>query len=355
MEPGNTVSEGLDLNRILRIDVKGFKVAVAKVPVRKPHWQLTGPTQPAAIAASAPGQATIRIALDDVAGLASMGLLIGRLGALSIRGRCRLVAGEQEVAAEILGDPSGGFQRHAGDAEWSILPDGAPAPLALEPRTPLEIFELFGKPRPFYCDAIGVWVEVLRFLADPGVGLAGLAMQPAVGQIARFCHQDHGLRYNTQNGKASFFPGTVEAIFQLSRYLQAGALQPVNCYDQAAAIQALAGALGIKVQYRFLQPCGHINVVDLVGVGLCNNPFFENPHGSFPAQPIVVAGTPRSSFANHTFSQLEDQVYDACAGPPVGVHPPGAYLARLIDDTVPQVHGGLANIVAATEGVLKVV
>lgn len=321
--------------------------------MRKPHWQVDGPSQPAAIKADAPGRATVRIALDDVAGLASMGLLTGRLGELSISGRCRLAAGEQEVAAEILGDPSGGFRRHAGDAEWSILPDGAPGPLTLEPRTPLEIFELLGKPRPFYCEAIGVWVEVLRFLADPGVGLTGSAEPPViVGQISRFCHQSHGLRYDTKEGKASFFPGTVEAIFHLSRYLQQGSLHPVNCYDQAAAIQALAGALGIKVQYRFLQPCGHIQPVDLVGVGPCNNPFFEKPHGGFPSQPIVN-GTPRSSFANHTFSLLEGQVYDACAGPQVGVQP-GAYLGILIDTTVPQPHGALANIVRA-DGVLKVV
>jgi hypothetical protein len=338
---------------ILRVDIRGFKVAVGNLPVPKPHWLLGGPTRPAAIASGSPGRATVRIALDEAAGVAPMGLLTGRLGTLSISGRCRLVAGEQEVAATIAGNSLRGFHRHVGDAVWSILPDGALVPLPLELPTPLEIFELLGRPSTFYSDAMGVWAEALRFLAER-VGVTGISEPAAiVERIARFCHRDHGLRYDTQNGGSTFFPGVIEAIFKLSEYLLEGTPRLANCYDQAAALQALAGALGIDVRYRFLEPCGHIQIVDLLGVGPCNNPLFEDPDGAFSPEPIVE-GTPRSFFDNHAFCQLEDRIFDACVGPHIGIHPPGAYIERLIDATVPQVHGVLGDIDPA-DGVVMVI
>jgi hypothetical protein len=294
----------------------------------------------------------VRIALDEDVGVAPMGLLTGRLGTLSISGRCQLAAGEQDVAATIMGNPLGGFHVHVGDAVWSILPDGALVPLPLESPTPLEIFELLGRPSSFYSDSMGVWAEALRFLAER-VGVTGMSEPAAiVERIARFCHRDHGLRYDTQNGGSSFFPGITDAIFKLSEYLREGPPRLANCYDQAAAIQALAGALGIDARYRFLEPCGHIQIVDLLGVGPCNNPLFEDPDGGFPALPIVE-GTPRSSFNNHTFCQVGGRIFDACVGPHVGIHLPDTYLASLIDTTVPP-HGGLDDIGPA-DGVLRVI
>lgn len=340
------------MNRILRIDIEGFKVAEKRLPVSKPNWREGGPTQPAAIAAGSPGRATVRIALDPDAGAAPMGVLTGTLGTLRFSGRCQVVAGEQDVAVRIDGDPLGGFRRHAGDAEWSVLPDGAVAPLPIEPPTPLEVFELLGKPVKFYSGAMGVWAEALRFLAER-VGVTGVAdPRAAVTRIARFCHQGHGLRYNTEGGGSSFFPGVTRAVFKLSAFLRGGSPRLVNCYDQAGAVQALAGALGIAAEYCYLRPFGYIQVADIVGIGPCNNPFFADPGGNHPSQPIVN-GTPRSFFDNHTFCRLDDRIYDACAGPHLGTHRPGAYLANLIDNTVQHVHGLPGGILSA-RGVWKV-
>lgn len=322
------------------------------MPVSRPQWFPGSPAHPAAIAAGLADRATVRIALDPIPGAAPMGLLTGRLGTLALRGRCRLAAGEQDVAVRITGDPRGGFRHHAGDAEWSILPDGAMVPLALEPRTPLEIFELLGEPPDFYSGSgqTGVWVEALRFLVDQ-VRLAGVSLRAeAVRRIARFCHEDHGLTYDTQDGGGYFLSGASSGIFKLTEYLAGGPRYPVSCYDQAAAVQALAGALGIEAEYCRLQPFGHLQVVELVGVGRCNNPFFEDPR--HPPEPIV-AGTPRSFFSNHTFCRLDHQIYDACAGPHLGDDRADTYLASVIDATVLHALRGLPENIRVAGGIVR--
>jgi hypothetical protein len=338
--------------RILRVDIDGFKVAMRNLPVGKPHWRENGPTRPAAVAAGSAARTILRIVLDQVSDAATMGLLTGRLGTLTIRGRCQLAVGEQEVTASLTGDPLGGFRMHAGDAVWSILPDGASAPLPLATTTRLEVFELLGEPSTFYSKSTGVWVEAMRFLVDR-VGVTGVSNRAeAVERIASFCHRDHGLRYDTQDGASHFFRGIHLAVFKLSDYLRGGPPHLVNCYDQAAAVQALSGALGIDAQYCYLRPFGYLQVVDLVGVGLCNNPFFLDPDGGFPPDPIVN-GTPRSFFDNHTFCRVNNRIYDACIGPHVGAHPADTYLASVIDTTVPHCYGLPQGILHAG-GVWKV-
>jgi hypothetical protein len=59
---------------------------------------------------------------------------------------------------------------------------------------------------------------------------------------------------------------------------------------------------------------GYINTVNLVGVGNCNNPFYNN--GTAINSPVVGADLllpNRTGFGNHAFTMLGNDVYDACA------------------------------------------
>ena len=50
---------------------------------------------------------------------------------------------------------------------------------------------------------------------------------------------------------------------------------------------------------------GYINTIDLVGIGLCNNPFYSNPNGTVHA---VIAGNndiDRSALARHMYTFAE--------------------------------------------------
>ncbi len=338
--------------RILQLDLDGFKVAVNNLPVQSPHWHENGKRQPAAFAAGSSSTATVHIRLNEASDVAPMGVLTGILGTLSIRGRCRLAVGAQRVAAHVTGDPSGGFRLHVGEAIWSIQPDGGGGSVPLANRTSLEVFELLGRPAPFYSMRHGVWAEALRFL-ELHVGLTGVADQVvAVERVARFCHRDHALRYDVQCAANHFFGLGFQAPFKLSAYL-VRAPRLANCFDQTAAVQALTGALGIPVRFLYLSPFGYLQVIDLLGVGPCNNPIFLHPTCNCLKQP-VVNGTPRSFFGNHTFCELGSRVYDACVGPHVGVHQRAAYLSNLIDTTVPHKYGLSADILNAV-GVSEVI
>ena len=94
----------------------------------------------------------------------------------------------------------------------------------------------------------------------------------------------------------------------------------------------LGRLLGIGVEYRFMEPFGFINTVDLVGVGPCNNPFYGNP--------VVTGGKITGSdevhyvrlpFGNHAFAKYGGNIYDACAGPHTGSCTEAQYLSTVID------------------------
>ena len=125
---------------------------------------------------------------------------------------------------------------------WQLSGEGIDGPVALDNPVRLEWYALLGPPASFF-EPAGVWVEALRFLYSQ-VGVGGLTT-PAqvVARIARFCHGEHGLRYDTFHGAPAYGCSGTGGAFQLSAYLTA-AKPVVNCYDQAGAVQTLSGSLG---------------------------------------------------------------------------------------------------------------
>jgi hypothetical protein len=110
-----------------------------------------------------------------------------------------------------------------------------------------------------------------------------------------------------------------------------------NCYDQASAVQVLVGALGVQVAWCFLEPFGYIKPTNLVGVGLCNNPFF----GTEERKKMVPWDSPdRGGFGNHAFARTGgSKILDACGGPHTGSETSEQYVDASID-AAPSLYGG---------------
>lgn len=216
---------------------------------------------------------------------------------------------------------------------WTIEQGADKYPLAN--MTPVVLFVIFNTPaKPWTATGVKAgWVEALTFLFSK-VGIDFYkSKKSAMGKIGRHLHAGHKLRYDTKHGSPSYgvvrdWPG----VFQLKDYLKRK-YKKVNCYDQAAALTALSAALGIGADYLFLEPFGKIKTTNLIGIGPCNNPFFENYSPSVPeGRPIVNPGHPnRTGFGNHAFVGYTPKAYDACAGPALGTRSRKGYLEHAID------------------------
>jgi hypothetical protein len=189
-----------------------------------------------------------------------------------------------------------------------------------------------------------VWTEALRFLCAK-VGVVGLNTPADVARlVTQYCHSSHGLLYDIVSGGAAFVTGGSGGTFQLMNYIT-GASHMVNCYDQAAAVQSLSGAVGVKMNWLYLSPYGFINTTNLVGVGSCNNPFYWETN-----EPILDPEDPqRTPFGNHAFCGLGGKIFDACAGPHGGTEDAAEYCRASIDRTTTlyRLHGTLRPGTAA--------
>jgi hypothetical protein len=95
-----------------------------------------------------------------------------------------------------------------------------------------------------------------------------------------------------------------------------------------------------------MRPFGYINQTKLVGINdLCNNPFYMS-NGSLPTIPPLDPD--RTDFDNHGFVSLNDNIFDACAGPFKNVTK-NDYVSRAIDSaaalyTAPSRPGTIADM-----------
>lgn len=260
--------------------------------------------------------------------------LIGRLSGVSIEGNCPSSAGDHTVRARIANPPEG-LMDCRGRIAWRLEVEASAISANLG-STLAELYFILGRPSPPYRDA-GVWVEVLRFLFGR-VGFAGWSNRTAViASITAYCHTGHGLRYETEHGKSNYGVSHVGGGFNLLSYL-IRKRPACNCYDQAAAVQALAGAVGVQAMWLFLEPFGFIRPTDLVGVGLCNNPFFGDDES---LKLVDRYSEDRTAFGNHAFAVTYGaMIVDACAKPHLATESVPEYLSDSIDDARTLYHGG---------------
>lgn len=310
-----------------------IRVAYGKVLVQPPHWSAgvrsdaDGSTRPAAFLAGAAGSATVVLELTGTGG--GVGTLRTTLGALDLAGQVSLVDGVQSVTVAV-NQIGSAISRHTGDAAWRIE-SGAGAVLAqLANSTRLEVFVVLAQPTALY-NPQGVWSEVLRFLVANVVdGVAN--PQAAVAAITRYCHGSLGLRYDAINGASPWGLCYKGGSFQLGAFL--GGALPVCCFDLAAGLISLCGAIGIDVTWQSVT-FGYLRQTDLIGIGQCNNPFFASPNYSHAMVVVPPNGPGRSFFSMHGFGKYAGMIYDACAGPHLGTEDPGTYLTNAVDSVPP--------------------
>jgi hypothetical protein len=225
-----------------------------------------------------------------------------------------------------------------GDAQWTVsLDDGRQ--FKLPGTTRLELFVIWDTPGSIYLPK-GVWPEVLRKVFTYSSLDGASSKNKAIAKITSYLHGGTGLVYNVEGGGSpNYIDKPTGSIlggpFKLKSYLSDPAENPVNCYDQAGAIQTFAGAIGIQTQWIYSFPFGYIPGVspdtglqlpstDLIGVGLTNNPF---------GTPLILNWNDidRTFFVNHAFVMYNNQIYDACAGPHLGTEDLPTYLSMAID------------------------
>lgn len=210
--------------------------------------------------------------------------------------------------------------------------------------SPVILFIIFNKPaKPWTATGSkSIWVEALKFLFTK-VGVNNYkSKKSCIGTINRYLHSSYGLKYDTISGRGRYcnLSGTILSIaaeFNLTNYLKR-TKKIVNCYDQAAGVTVLSAVVGIGAKFWFMDPFGYINTTNLIGIGSCNNPFYNNP--TYSNKKIWITGDPkpRSPFGNHAFGNYSSRIYDACAGPDVGTRTPKKYIKNSIDHSPSFVH-----------------
>jgi hypothetical protein len=318
------------------------KVAWQRSTVQGPHWADGADIEdnkyskrPAAIVvrgSKAGGSLNVqnvevKVQILESKKISGQGKLTGVLRDLTIEGDCPLGEGTHTLQARIQELPEG-IQWFWGNMVWVLTVPSANHDFALN-ITRLEVFSVLDTPIPVFQDRKGVWAEALRFLCNRAGVINVTDNRDAAARVAAYCHRQHRLSYDSAGGGRSHYgAGQRGGTFQLESYL-ARQEEFANCYDQAAAIQTLSGALGVKLSWVFLNPYGFINITSLLGYGPCNNPFFRM-NGS--PQLVPRDDPQRTPFGNHAFCAFEPRILDACAGPHTGTESYQEYVDAGIDD-----------------------
>jgi hypothetical protein len=353
----------------------GVKVSHSKATVAGPHWEvgkekeiaddwaatakkLGLPAEPYSKrpavylikgAPDAEHYLTVEVKVTKSVNVSGEAKLQGNFNGLVFEGWCETSAGTHKVDVKIV-EPPDAIKSYRGEIAWGLELEDAPICQGLG-STLAELYFILDKPAPRpYSD--GVWVEALRFLCGK-VGVVGESKTEGVAEkITRYCHSRHKLRYDTFRGGSKYGLALAGGEFKLMGYMKR--TSPIcNCYDQAAAVQALSLALGAPVEWVYMDPYGFIKATDLVGVGRCNNPFYKLD----VTKKVVPFDSPdRTAFGNHAFAGLpSEKVLDACAGPHTGDETREKYVDESIDKTPSLYPGsfqpGTADAIASGSGV----
>lgn len=277
----------------------------------------------------------VKINVTKLENISGTGILTGNIKGLEMEGKSAspLSLGSNNEFRVKIKNPPDAIMWYKGKIQWQLKVEGNDGIKGLK-GTIAEVFFILDKPGKMF-DKNGVWAEALRFLCNK-VKVTNIKEDAAVTKrITSYCHgkKRHGLKYDSYGGGGSNY-GVREwggGEFLLRKYL-AREDEFANCYDQAAAVQTLAGAVGVEIKWIFMQPFGYIRTTNLLGYGQCNNPFFLYTRDGRKVTPqiIDINDVDRTGFGNHAFCELNDCYYDACAGPHLG-DSESEYLKKSID------------------------
>lgn len=142
-------------------------------------------------------------------------------------------------------------------------------------------------------------------------------------------------RYDTRWGASHFGPYGLGGNFNLRSWVRQSIVSNaiVNCYDQAGIFQIGLGlSPHAKSTWKFLMPFGYISQTNLIGVGPCNNPFYQS-NGSTAL--IGNNDIKRTAFGSHAFvavASTENHVADSCAGPHLVSETVQGYIAAAVQE-----------------------
>ncbi|MGB4574000.1 MAG: hypothetical protein WBI79_03255, partial [Kiritimatiellia bacterium] len=217
--------------------------------------------------------------------------------------------------------------------------NGASVACNFDASGPHTVYTVLNEPMPPWNNTFGnqrnAWVKALIFAIETAGG-QNKTDSDALAAITSYLHTGHGLTYDIVAGDSTYASSYLGGTMQLTKYMDKSLGNIVNCYDQASGVCALGTLLGIDVTYRFMDPFGYINTVNLVGEGNCNNPFYGNPNitGGKIADSNQVEYV-RAAFGNHAFANYKGCTYDACVGPHTGTKTEAQYVADTVDTSTP--------------------
>jgi len=256
------------------------------------------------------------------------------------------------------------IDRSEGALAWSADSVNGQSGCMINGSGPHIVYTILDEPKPpwvnTYGDQKNAWTNALE-LSIVKAGAAGKDKdKDALAAVTTYLHSGHGLTYDTVGGAPRFWDPTT-CVFSATAYIavtnSASVTNLVNCYDQAYGVVTLGNLLGPSVNAtpRYTTPFGYINTTDLVGVGSCNNPFFNTANkweyvhittngtlsvgkGVPPKTPVCnVDDNTRTWFGNHMYVTFhiggDDYVFDSCVGPMVGSDNRTNYLNNAIDQS----------------------
>lgn len=309
------------------------------VPLTQPQWKKSSSTTyPAAIPIkTAPAiQATIKVEITKSNYTSGNAAISGKLNSLKLMGKCPIVKGEHTIRVKVEGTPPAILFAETGVMIWEI--DVSCMTGKFLGATYLELYAIVEDiAYPFL--SRGRPVEALQFLYKNIKNLNGLITTSKetdkfiTSVITRYCHSEHRLSYDTILGKPQYLnPVPTGLAMKLTEYMQRKAPK-CNCYDQASALLVFCGIIGLQGEKIYVEPFGFIKETVLVGNIRSNNPFYKS-NNSDPIVPRL--DSERTAFGNHEFyhNTSSNKIFDACAGPELGIRNLPSYLLNAVDTSV---------------------
>ena len=249
------------------------------------------------------------------------------------------------------------IQQFSTPLEFYCLPNRVPKPISNS--LPAQLLRILLQTRyPKHEDSAEGWmkysIDFLRsqnFRYETSSGRFNYVSREPTYSVSTNCYLEHWLsHYDTPRNQ-----------HELARQRR------VNCFD-LAVLGHILPAIGLdvttyQVQMRHPRPFGMIKVTNLIGIGDCNNPFYENGLTDNITHPNQIAKDEgpeggekryRTGFGSHVFlgvtDDVDERIVDATCGPPVGKYTLAGYLENAIDHVASQTLRGKNGHLIRPEG-----
>lgn len=229
-----------------------------------------------------------------------------------------------------------------GVLDWSADSVNGQSGCDMNDSGPHLVYTILGEPRQPWANDYGnqenAWTNALEFAIVKAGAQGKDTDRDALAAITTYLHGGHGLAYDIHDGSPNYKIGDkfylTDFMAKLPHGYQGNPGNVICCYDMAGSVMVFGCLLGADVKYCKMNRFGYINTVDLIGQGLCNNPFYPLSTSGLKIADSDAVRPVRYDFWNHAFAECRGLVFDACAGPVLGVLETN-YIAQTIDVSTP--------------------